>query len=474
MAEQKNKRPETAEYEIPAAVVSIIERLEAAGFEAYAVGGCVRDMLLLRVPNDWDITTSASPTQVKGIFRRTVDTGIEHGTVTVVMEHDNYEVTTYRVDGVYLDGRHPSGVTYTASLSEDLKRRDFTINAMAYHPKRGLVDLYNGREDLARGVIRCVGVARERFGEDALRILRAFRFAAQLGFSIEEETLAAAQALAANLEMISKERIAAEFVKLLTSDHPEEFMRMQELGVARYILPEFSDCLKTEQNTPYHSYNVGVHTMKVLCGTRADRVLRLAALLHDIAKPKTCTVDENGRTHFHGHAKLGAKMAGEILRDLKFDNETIRRVTHLIEYHDDRFYFEDAKNLSDNALNEPKSIVTARTVRRALNRIGNEDFLLLLELMRADALGKLEKPNEETRLTLRALADVERIYGEVLAAGECFSLKDLRITGRDLIALGYTPGPRLGETLNELLREVVEDPSLNTKEALTERAKELR
>ena len=466
MAEQ-NMRPQGAgEYKLPAAVTSIIERLETAGYEAYAVGGCVRDMLLSREPNDWDITTSASPQQVKQVFRKTVDTGIEHGTVTVVMEHENYEVTTYRVDGVYLDGRHPSGVTFTASLSEDLKRRDFTINAMAFHPKRGLIDLYNGREDLTQGVIRCVGTARERFSEDALRILRAFRFAAQLGFSIDEETLAAAQELAANLELISKERIAAELVKLLTSDHPEEFMNMYEAGVTKYFLPEFTACMETEQNTPFHSFNVGVHTMRVVCGVRADRVLRLAALLHDIAKPKTKTVDENGRAHFYYHAKLGAKMAEGILRDLKFDNDTIRRVTHLIEYHDDRKIYG-----ADEQTAGTQDERGRRRIRRAMNRIGSEDFPLLLELMRADANGKLEEPNEGTLLARKGLDDAERYYGEILAAGECVSLKDLKITGRDLIAMGYTPGPGLGEKLNELLLAVVDDPSLNTREALTERAK---
>lgn len=466
MAEQ-NVRPQGAEeYKLPAAVTSIIERLETAGYEAYAVGGCVRDMLLSREPNDWDITTSASPQQVKQVFRKTVDTGIEHGTVTVVMEHENYEVTTYRVDGVYLDGRHPSGVTFTASLSEDLKRRDFTINAMAFHPKRGLIDLYNGREDLAQGVIRCVGTARERFSEDALRILRAFRFAAQLGFSIDEETLAAAQELAANLELISKERIAAELVKLLTSDHPEEFMNMYEAGVTKFFLPEFTACMETEQNTPFHSFNVGVHTMRVVCGVRADRVLRLAALLHDIAKPKTKTVDENGRAHFYYHAKLGAKMAEGILRDLKFDNDTIRRVTHLIEYHDDRKIYG-----ADEQTAGTKDERGRRRIRRAMNRIGSEDFPLLLELMRADANGKLEEPNEGTLLAMKGLDDAERYYSEILAAGECVSLKDLKITGRDLIAMGYTPGPGLGEKLNELLLAVVDDPSLNTREALTERAK---
>jgi tRNA nucleotidyltransferase (CCA-adding enzyme) len=467
---EKDVRPQDAgKYEVPGAVTSIIERLETAGYEAYAVGGCVRDMLLFREPNDWDITTSAKPEQVKEIFRRTVDTGIEHGTVTVVMDHANYEVTTYRVDGVYLDGRHPSGVTFTASLAEDLKRRDFTINAMAFHPKRGLIDLYNGREDLKQGVIRCVGNARERFSEDALRILRAFRFAAQLGFSIDGETLAAARELAANLELISKERIAAELVKLLTSDHPEEFMRMYAAGVTKYFLPEFTACMETEQNTPYHSFNVGEHTMRVVCGVRADRVLRLAALLHDIAKPKTKTVDENGRAHFYGHAKLGAKMAGEILRDLKFDNDTIRRVTHLIEYHDDRMIYgaDDETAGTENERGRKK-------IRRAMNRIGSEDFLLLLEIMRADAKGKLEKPNEGTELALRGLDEAERYYGEILATGECFSLKDLKITGRDLIAMGYTPGPQLGETLNALLQEVVEDPALNTREELLKRASELQ
>lgn len=261
--------------EIPKNAETILHILEKAGYEAYVVGGCVRDSILGRSPDDWDITTSAKPEQVKALFHRTVDTGLQHGTVTVLMEKEGYEVTTYRVDGEYEDGRHPKEVTFTASLEEDLKRRDFTINAMAYNPSSGLVDLFGGLEDIERKIIRCVGDPLERFTEDALRIMRAVRFSAQLGFTIEEETRKALKVLAPNLKHVSAERIQVELVKLLMSPHPDSLRVAYEAGITAEFLPEFDACMTTSQNTPHHCYTVGEHILHSLCHVRADKVLRL-------------------------------------------------------------------------------------------------------------------------------------------------------------------------------------------------------
>ena len=279
---------------LPPNVNRIIHTLQENGFEAYAVGGCVRDSILGRVPGDWDITTSASPQEIKSLFSHTVDTGIEHGTVTVLMDREGFEVTTYRVDGDYEDCRHPKSVQFTRNLREDLLRRDFTINAMAYNDEDGLVDIFGGMEDLEKRMIRCVGCARERFGEDALRIMRAVRFAAQLGFEIEEETKEAIRALAGNLRQISAERIQTELVKLMTSPHPELIREAYELGITAVILPEFDRLMDTAQETPHHFCNVGQHTIHVICAVRNDRILRLAALFHDFGKPDMKSIDAEG------------------------------------------------------------------------------------------------------------------------------------------------------------------------------------
>ena len=296
--------------EIPPKVDRILKTLEKAGFEAYAVGGCVRDRVLSDTPDDWDITTSAKPKQVKSLFHRTIDTGLQHGTVTVLLDKEGFEVTTYRVDGVYEDGRHPKDVTFTASLEEDLKRRDFTINAMAYNPKQGLVDPFGGLGDLEKKVIRCVGDPKERFSEDALRILRAVRFSAKLGFSIDPATENALSLLAPNLEKVSAERIQVELVKLLISDHPDYLRTAWRAGVTKIFLPEFDTCMETQQNTPYHMYSVGEHILHSLVNIRSDRVLRLTMLLHDIGKPVCRTTDENGRDHFKGHGPVVRSCGG--------------------------------------------------------------------------------------------------------------------------------------------------------------------
>ncbi len=430
---------------IPVNAEKILRVLENQGFEAFIVGGCVRDSILGRRPDDWDITTSARPEQVKALFRRTVDTGLKHGTVTVLMDKESYEVTTYRIDGEYEDGRHPKEVAFTASLEEDLKRRDFTINAMAYHPDRGLVDLFHGMDDMRAEIIRCVGNPLERFGEDALRILRAVRFSAQLGFSIEEETKKGIEELAPNLKLVSAERIQTELVKLLVSPHPDYFLTAYETGITRQFLPEFDACMETGQNTPHHCLSVGLHTLQSLLNIRPDKVLRLTMLLHDIGKPAVKKTDENGRDHFKMHGPAGEKMASAILRRLKFDNDTISKVCRLIRWHDDR----PAPDMC--------------SVRRAVNRIGEDIFPLYLEVQRADMLAQSTYKREEKAARLEG---VNECYRKILEEGQCVSLKSMAVKGRDLIAAGYAPGPELGEILNRLLEHVLEHPEDNEKDRL--------
>ena len=430
---------------IPVNAEKILRVLEKQGFEAFIVGGCVRDSILGRRPDDWDITTSARPEQVKALFRRTVDTGLKHGTVTVLMDKESYEVTTYRIDGEYEDGRHPKEVAFTASLEEDLKRRDFTINAMAYHPDRGLVDLFRGMDDIRAEIIRCVGNPLERFGEDALRILRAVRFSAQLGFSIEAETKTGIEELAPNLKLVSAERIQTELVKLLVSPHPDYFLTAYETGITRQFLPEFDACMETGQNTPHHCLSVGLHTLQSLLNIRPDKVLRLTMLLHDIGKPAVKKTDENGRDHFKMHGPAGEKMASAILRRLKFDNDTISKVCRLIRWHDDR----PAPDMC--------------SVRRAVNRIGEDIFPLYLEVQRADMLAQSTYKREEKAARLEG---VNECYRKILEEGQCVSLKSMAVKGRDLIAAGYAPGPELGEILNRLLEHVLEHPEDNEKDRL--------
>lgn len=433
------------ELRIPEKAEIILHTLEEAGYEAYVVGGCVRDSILGRSPDDWDITTSAKPEEVKALFRRTVDTGLIHGTVTVMLDKEGFEVTTYRVDGEYEDGRHPKEVSFTASLEEDLKRRDFTINAMAYNPKRGLVDLFGGVQDMEKRIIRCVGNPLERFTEDALRILRAVRFSAQLGFSIEGETLKAISVLAPNLKYVSAERIQVELLKLLVSPHPDYLRTAYEAGITKEILPEFDRCMETEQNTPHHCYNVGEHTLQSLLNIRADKVLRLTMLLHDFGKPVVKRTDEDGRDHFKTHGSEGEKMAVSILRRLKMDNDTIRKVRSLIKWHDYR----------------PKG--EAVSVRKAISLIGEELFPLYLEVQKADILAQSAYRREEK---LARLTAVSALYEEILDRGQCISLKTMALTGRDLIDAGYTPGKELGEILEKLLVHVLENPEDNKKEIL--------
>lgn len=437
---------------MPEEVKRIIATLEAAGYEAYAVGGCVRDALLGREPHDWDITTSAKPMDVKGLFRKTFDTGIQHGTVTVLMGNEGYEVTTYRIDGVYEDARHPKDVTFTDDLLEDLKRRDFTINAMAYSDSRGIVDAFDGRGDLEKGIIRCVGNPRERFSEDALRMMRAIRFAAQLGFVIEEDTRAAIKDLASNLKKVSAERIMTELTKLITSDHPDMIRDAYECGLTAQFLPEFDICMTCEQNNPHHMYNVGEHIIHTMMGAESDRILRFAMLLHDISKPQAKTVDQYGITHNKGHAEMGAIKSKEILRRLKSDNELIDSVRVLVQYHDWRF--------------EP----TMKGVRKAASKIGTDLFPMLIQVQTADLSGQSDYKKEEKTNRLR---EIRRIYDTIIEEGQALSIKDLAVNGKDLIDIGVTPGPKLGEILSQLLEHVLEVPEDNNIDCLLKYTKEL-
>lgn len=433
------------QIQIPEKVDKIIRTLAAAGQEAYAVGGCVRDAVLGREPADWDITTSASPQEVKALFGKTIDTGIQHGTVTVMLGREGFEVTTYRVDGIYEDGRHPKEVQFTKSLLEDLKRRDFTINAMAYNESEGLIDAFDGMGDLEKGIIRCVGDAGERFTEDALRMMRAVRFGAQLGFSLEEQTRAAIEALCGNLTKVSAERIQAELVKLLVSRHPERIRDAWETGITGVVLPEFDACMACTQNNPHHIYSVGEHTIHALQEIEADRILRLAILFHDFGKPEVKTTDAQGIDHFIRHPEVSEELAESILKRLKFDNETIRQVTRLVRTHDQR------------------PALTPAGVRRAVNQIGEELFPKYLKVQRADILAQNPELQEPK---LQVLGEVERLYGQILQEQDCITLKDLAVSGRDLMEAGFPAGPRLGEILQYLLDLVLEDPRKNEKTGL--------
>lgn len=438
---------ENLRIELPERVDRIITILQNHGYEAYAVGGCVRDSVLGREPEDWDITTSAMPNETKALFHKTFDTGIEHGTVTVLMGEEGFEVTTYRIDGEYEDSRHPKEVTFTRNLREDLLRRDFTINAMAYNGKDGLVDIFGGIRDIRANVIRCVGNAKERLKEDALRILRGLRFSAQLGFSIEEETRQAMRELAYTLGNISAERIQAELVKMVMSDRPEMLRDAYELGVTRVFLPEFDRIMETGQETPHHMYSVGEHTLRAMKNIRADKTLRLTMLLHDMGKPALKTVDGQGVAHFKKHAAESQVIAKDVLKRLKFDNDTLNKVTRLICYHDYRM---------------PAS---AKSVRRAMNQIGEDLFLYYMEVRRADVLAQSMYMRDEK---IKNLDEIEELYQEIMREKQCVSLRELAVSGKDLIALGMKPGKEIGACLNQLLERVIEEPEWNEKGKLLE------
>ncbi|MCR5590907.1 MAG: HD domain-containing protein [Lachnospiraceae bacterium] len=440
--------------EVPPKVATIINKLQDNGYEAYAVGGCVRDSYLGITPNDWDITTNALPAQVKALFRRTVDIGIEHGTVKVMMGDDGFEITTYRIDGEYEDRRHPKNVTFTADLAEDLKRRDFTINAMAYSEKTGLVDLFGGTEDLKAGLIRAVGDPEERFSEDALRILRALRFSARFGYDIEEKTKAAIIRMAPNLSEISAERIRDELEKLICSDNPDRLRWAYIFKVTSVIFPEWDVMMECMQTTPHHFTNVGDHTILVLeyivknyagLPAKDDRQLRLAALLHDIAKPDKKITGDDNINHFTGHPEMSEEMSENVLRRLKYDNDTINAVKHLVRYHDDT----------------PR--LTYPAVRRFMIKAGVPNMENLIRLKYADLYAHTGYKLEEKLDKIRKL---EEMYRKIIEDGDCLSVKDLAVNGHDLMDMGIPNGPAIGEALAKLLDKVLDNPSMNEKDRL--------
>ncbi|WP_085832797.1 CCA tRNA nucleotidyltransferase [Clostridium merdae] len=438
--------------DIPLPVQTILRRFYSAGFEASVVGGCVRDSLLGLTPKDWDITTSARPEQVQHVLGdfRLLATGLKHGTVTALSDGMPVEITTYRIDGTYSDNRRPDSVCFTNRLADDLSRRDFTINAMAYSEQNGLTDCFGGQEDLQNSILRCVGEPDRRFEEDALRILRGLRFCAVLGLTPESATAQSMQTHCRLLDHIAKERIGSEFIRLLCGNYAPQVLREYPLIVGQ-ILPEILPMIGFEQHNPHHIYDVWEHTLHALDVIPADPVLRLAILLHDSGKPYTYTQDKKGVGHFHGHGSVSVELAQQALTRLRFDGKTTRRVCSLIRIHDMPLQPDPA------------------WIRRRLSRMGEEDFRALLEIRRADSLA--QNPAYRDRLTqLDALLP---ILEQILAEQQCFSLKDLCIDGTDLITLGLRPGPMVGELLKQLLDAVIQGKTANEKEALLTLAKQI-
>lgn len=404
---------------LPKDVKHIIDVLMENGYEAYAVGGCVRDSILGRVPGDWDITTSALPMQVKGLFRRTVDTGIQHGTVTVMLGRNGYEVTTYRIDGKYEDSRHPESVEFTPKLEEDLKRRDFTINAMAYNDEHGIVDIFDGVGDLQRKIIRCVGNAHDRFDEDALRILRAVRFSAQLGFGIEENTAGAAKELAVNLKRISSERIHTEFNKMLKSAHPDYFSVADAIGIMEIVLPEY-------------------HVMSAEDKAFVGALARECACL--LPERYAAMLFMSGRYSEEGPADT----AKRVLKRLKLDNDTINTASMLLRF--------GMLEITDDE----------SRIRHIIYETGDKNILRILDFRAA-----------YEKCIGNDIADVRRMYdicNMIFERGDCVSLKNLAITGKELIAMGVPAGRQMGEILNSLLMLVLDNPQLNDREQLSKEA----
>lgn len=439
--------------DMPKNVDIAINLLQSAGFEAYAVGGCVRDSLLGKTPNDWDITTSAKPEDMKSVFVnfRCIDTGIKHGTVTVVIDGEPLEITTFRLDGEYEDNRHPKSVTFTSDLGADLGRRDFTVNAMAYSKMTGTVDLFGGKNDLKNGIIRCVGDPDRRFNEDALRILRALRFASALDFEIEEKT---AQSLLKNralLGNISEERIAKELLKLACGKGAKRILT-DFATVLFEILPEIQPMYKNSHDNPHHCYDIYEHTLIAVESIDPEPTLRFAMLLHDCGKPAVKKFDENGVAHFYGHQRISAEISAQILARLKVSNKFRDEILFLVSNHDRWELYENTEKMP-----------------RYLSKFGLDGVLNLLKVMRADVLAQ----SPEYRYRLDQIADAEETAKNLAAQKPCLSLSELQINGRTLMDIGIPQGRKLGAVLAQLLDEVIDGVTKNTQEALTTRAREI-
>lgn len=445
--------------EIPSGANEIIHSLQNNGYEAFLVGGCVRDSILGRPIHDYDITTSATPDEMMKVFKdkRIIETGLQHGTITIVINGEGYEVTTYRIDGNYSDSRRPDSVTFTRSLEEDLKRRDFTINAMAYNNEVGLIDPFNGMEDIKYHKIRCVGRAEDRFSEDALRILRAIRFASQLGFVLEPDTDWNISKMYKNLEDISIERINSEFCKIAaSSDFCVQMVLYHE--VFSLFIPEIKDMFGFQQNNPYHMYDVWNHTVHAVHAVQAyecdcepdlnsrDLITSLAVFFHDIGKPHCYQDGEDGIRHFKGHGRVSADMTNEIMKRLRFDNDTREKVVELVYYHDATFE------------------VGKKYIKRWLNKIGEEQFRRLLNVRRADIKAQAYIEQESR---LQKIDNIEYILEEVLQDDECFSLKDLAVNGKDVMdTMLIKSGKEVGYWLNEILTRVIDGRLKNDREDL--------
>lgn len=439
--------------DMPKNVDTAINLLQSAGFEAYAVGGCVRDSLLGKTPNDWDITTSAKPEDMKSVFAdfHCIDTGIKHGTVTVVIDGEPLEITTFRLDGEYEDNRHPKSVTFTSNLGADLGRRDFTVNAMAYSKKTGTVDLFGGQNDLKNKIIRCVGDPDRRFNEDALRILRALRFASALDFEIEEKTAQSLLKNCALLGNISEERIAKELLKLVCGKGAKRILT-DFAPVLFEILPELQPMYKNSHDNPHHCYDIYEHTLIAVESIDPEPTLRFAMLLHDCGKPAVKKFDENGVAHFYGHQRISAEISAQILARLKVSNKFRDEILFLVSNHDRWELYENTEKMP-----------------RYLSKFGLDGVLKLLKVMRADVLAK----SPEYRYRLDQIADAEEIAKNLAAQKPCLSLSELQINGRTLMDIGIPQGRKLGAVLAQLLDEVIDGVTKNTQEALTTRAREI-
>ena len=440
--------------ELPRDVSGLIARLEQAGFSAYAVGGCVRDTLLSLRPNDWDLCTSARPEEMQQVFRgeHLVETGLKHGTLTVVLQHVPYEITTFRTDGAYTDHRHPDSVTFVSDVSGDLARRDFTVNAMAYSPRTGLVDLFGGRRDLENRIIRCVGTPADRFREDALRILRALRFAAVYDFSLDPETDQALRRLAPTLKSVAAERIRSELFRLLCGPGAGRILRAYP-DVLSVIIPEIGPMVGYDQRNHHHHFDLWEHTVQAVENVPPEADLRLTMLLHDTGKPAVCTMDDRGEAHYRGHQAVSAVIAERVTDDLRCDRKTRDRVIRLVRYHDIPL------RTDSGAVNLDRSFLLRR-----LNRFGEEDLRALILIHRADRIATGHSPRErEDRRMAERLAALDAL----LAERPCFTLKDLAVNGNDLKALGLK-GPALGDALKQLLEAVMDGKVANEKAQLND------
>ncbi|MBO5936471.1 MAG: HD domain-containing protein [Clostridia bacterium] len=429
---------------IPEKAQIIFQLLSNAGYECFLVGGCVRDMLMGKEPHDIDITTNALPEETKAVFSafHTLDIGIKHGTITVIIDGEPIEITTYRTESEYTDGRHPDRVTFTANIKDDLSRRDFTCNAIAYNPAVGLVDPFGGMADIESKTLRCVGIAEERFREDSLRILRALRFASCLGFDIEDDTAKAMYTCRELINIVSPERIYTEISKLICGKNAGEIISLYS-DILAVPLPEIKDMKGFQQHNFHHIYDVLNHTAKVVDSVSPAATLRLAALFHDCGKPDCFSIDENGVGHFYSHASISARKANEALLRLRCDNATREKVVKLVKIHDSPI--------------EPDS----KTVKKKLQKYGEEIFFDLIKLQRADNKGL----SPEFLYRQETYDKLEEIARQVIEENQCFSLKDLAVNGRDMIDLGLK-GKDIGLALDLLLKAVIEEQCQNDRESL--------